>query len=56
MSLSVIAPTPRWMTSTCDFVVGQLAERVGERFRRTALVRLDDDAERPLLARPPPAT
>src|SRR5690242_21542184 len=34
-----------------DFLVGQLTERVGKCFRRSALVRLDHDAQRPLLTR-----
>ena len=33
-----------------NFGVGQLRQRVGERFRRTALVSLDEHAQRPLLA------
>ena len=34
------------MTSTLHFARRQADERVGERFRRTALVRLDEDVER----------
>ena len=38
------------MTSTCTSALRQLRQRVGERFRRTALVRLDEQLERALLA------
>ena len=55
MSLSVIAPTPRWMTLDLHFGGGQLLQRVGECFRRTALVGLDDDLQRAGCARPPSA-
>ena len=45
-----MAPTPRWMTSTCTSALESCGQRVGERFRRAALVGLDDELERPLVA------
>ena len=42
---SLIAPTPLWMMRIFTLLVAQLRERVGEHFRRTLHVGLDDDRQ-----------